>query len=133
PAPAVADCVGSSAGAPQPAGAGLHRRFAGLDFHGLSAALRTGTQPGRVHLGLLEAARVSECLSQGLLATERGSATNATLHASPSAIDHRFLEAIFFVVRMTLYYAGLSRLPQKKRLVQALHRPVSRFTQVIEQ
>ena len=70
PGPAVADRVGSPAGAPQPAGARLHSQFAGLDFHRLSAALRAGTESGRVPLGLLEAARVAECLSEGLLATE---------------------------------------------------------------
>ena len=51
-------------------GARLHRRIARLDFHRLSAALRAGTKPGRVHLGLLETTRVGECLPQGLLATE---------------------------------------------------------------
>src|SRR5271169_1138222 len=45
-----------------------------------------------------------------LASPERSSATNATSHAAPSAADHRLLEAIFFVARMTLYYAGLSRL-----------------------
>ena len=30
--------------------------------HCLSSALRTGTEPGRVHLELLETARVAECL-----------------------------------------------------------------------
>ena len=68
--PADADRVGSPAGALQPAGAGLHCRFAGLDFYCLSTALRAGTEPRRVHLGLLEAARVAECLPEGLLATE---------------------------------------------------------------
>ena len=43
----------------QPPGAGLHCQFAGLDFHCLSSALRAGTKPGRVPLGLLEAARVT--------------------------------------------------------------------------
>ena len=108
PGPAVADRVGSPARPSQPAGAGLHCEFIGLDFHCLSSALRSGTEPGRVYLGLLEAARVTQCLPQGLLATERSSATNATSNAPPSAADHRPLEAIFFVARMTLYYARLS-------------------------
>ena len=120
PGPAVADRVGSFAGTPQPAGAGLHREFTGLDFHCLSSALRTGTEPGRVHLGLLETARVAECLPQGLLATERSSATNATSHAPPSATDHRLLEAIFFVVRITLYYARISKWPQAHLSLPAL-------------
>ena len=102
--PALADRVGPSSGTPQPVRAGLHCRFAWLDFHRLSAALRAGTEPGRIHLGLLEATRVAECLSQGLLATERSGATNPTSHAPPSAPDHRLLEAIFFVAQMTLYY-----------------------------
>ena len=79
-----------------------------LDFHGLSATLRAGIEPGRIHLGLLEAARVAECLSRGLLATDRSCATNATSHAPSSAFDHRLLAASFFVARMTLYYAGLN-------------------------
>ena len=91
-------------------GAGLHCQSAGLDFHRLSAPLRAGTEPGRVHLGLLEATRVAERLPQGLLAIERSCATNATSHASPSASDHRLLAASFFMARMTLYYAGFSRL-----------------------
>lgn len=70
PGSAVADRVGSFAGTPQPADAGLHREFTGLDFHCLSSALRTGTEPGRVHLELLETARVAECLPKGLLAAE---------------------------------------------------------------
>jgi transposase len=31
---------------------------------------------------------------------------NATSDAPPSTTDHRLLEAIFFVARMTLHYAG---------------------------
>ena len=62
-----------------------------------------GTEPRRVHLGLLETARVAECLSEGLLATERSRATNSTSHAPPSATDHCLLEAIFFMVRIALY------------------------------
>src|ERR1700738_900335 len=84
---AVADRVGSFAGTPQPAGARVHCWFAGLDFHCLSSTLRAGTEPRRVHLGLLEAARVTQCLPQGLLATERSGTTNAPSHAPPSATD----------------------------------------------
>src|SRR5260221_3815189 len=75
----------------------------------LSSTLRAGTEPGRVYLGLLEAARVAECLPQGLLATERNRATNSTSHAPPSATDHRLLEAIFFMARIALYYARVSK------------------------
>ena len=105
----VADRVGSFAGTPQPASPGVHCWFAGLDFHCLSSTLRAGTEPRRVYLGLLEAARVAECLPQGLLATERNRATNSTSHAPPSATDHRLLEAIFFMARIALYYARVSR------------------------
>jgi hypothetical protein len=44
-------------------------------------------------------ARVTQCLPQGLLTTERSSATYATSHAPPFAVDHRLLEAIFFVAK----------------------------------
>jgi nitrite reductase/ring-hydroxylating ferredoxin subunit len=40
-------------------------RIAGLDFHRLSAALRAGTEPGRVHLELLEAARYATWVTPG--------------------------------------------------------------------
>src|SRR5258707_12180555 len=105
----VADRVGSFAGTPQPASPGVHCWFAGLDFHCLSSTLRAGTEPRRVYLGVLEAARVAECRPQGLLATERNRATNSTSHAPPSATDHRLLEAIFFMARIALYYARVSR------------------------
>jgi hypothetical protein len=101
--------VRSFAGTPQPAGTGVHCWFAGLDFHCLSSTLRAGTEPRRVHLGLLEAARVTQCLPQGLLATERSSKTNAASHAPPSATDHGLLETIFSMARMTLYYASLNK------------------------
>ena len=66
----------------------------------------------------MEAARATQCLPQGLLATERNSTTNLTSHASPSATDHRLLAAIFFMARITLYYARLS-----KTLFDALRMP----------
>jgi len=47
---------GLTAGAPQPAGAGLYCRFARLDFYCLAATVRARTESRRVHLGLLEAA-----------------------------------------------------------------------------
>ncbi|MEY2605765.1 MAG: hypothetical protein QOH31_3581, partial [Verrucomicrobiota bacterium] len=70
---------------------------------------RAGTEPRRVHLGLLEAARVIQCLPQGLLATQRSSTTNAPSHATPSATDHRLLAAIFFMAQIALYYARVNR------------------------
>src|SRR5580704_1450093 len=109
PPPAAAGGLGPSASASQPTRARLHCQLAGLDRHGLPAALRAGIEPGRIHLGLLEAARVAERLSPRLRATDRNGATNAPSHASPSASDHRLLAAGFFVVRMTLYYARLSK------------------------
>src|ERR1700677_4742959 len=116
PSSTVADRVGSSASTPQSAGAGLPCRSAGLDLHHLSAPLRARTQSGRVHLGLLEAARVTECLPEGLLATDRNGATNATSHAPPSPSDLRLLATSFFVVTMTLYYAGLNKDTRDKNL-----------------
>src|SRR5260221_2381753 len=43
------------------------------------------------------------------MATERNRATNSTSHAPPSATDHRLLEAIFFMARIALYYARVSK------------------------
>ena len=114
--PAAADRMGSSAGAPQQAGAGLHCRSAGLDCYCLSATLRAGIEPGRVHLGLLEAARATQRLSPGLLATQPDRPTDAAPHAPPPATDYRLLAAGFFMAGMTLYYAGLSRSLLKKPL-----------------
>jgi hypothetical protein len=81
------------------------------------------TKSGRVHLGLLEAARVTQCLPQRLLAPERSSATNATSHAPPSTADQCLLEAIFFVAKLTLYYARVSRFCGKRKWKQLSYRP----------
>jgi hypothetical protein len=51
---------------------------------------------------------VTQCLPQGLLATERSSTTNAPSRAPPSATDHRLLAAIFFMARLALYYARVN-------------------------
>jgi transposase len=109
PSSTIADCVGSSSGTPQPAGAGLHWRFTWLDFYRLPAPLRAGTESGRVYLGLLEATRVAERQPEGLLATQRRGATNPTSHASSSAPDYCLLATGFFMAKLTLYYAGLSK------------------------
>src|SRR5215469_16133963 len=80
-----------------------------MDGHRLPASLCARTESRRIHLGLLEAARATQHLSQGLLGTERSGAPNAASHAPPSATDHCLLEAIFFVVKLTLYYARLNK------------------------
>jgi transposase len=58
-------------------------------------------KPVEFILGLLEAARVAERLSSGLLPIDRNRTPDATSHAPPSAPDHCLLAPSFFVV--TLY------------------------------
>src|SRR2546422_4208788 len=55
---------------PQPTGPGLYCRSRRLGSPGVPAALRARTEPGGIHLGLLEAARTAERLSQGLPPTQ---------------------------------------------------------------
>ena len=76
---------------------------------GVSAGLRAGVEPCGIHLGVLETARIAERLSEGLLATERGSPADSTSDAPPAPSDHRILETGFFMARLTLYYAGINR------------------------
>jgi hypothetical protein len=80
----------------------------GLDPPGVPALLRSGVEPGGVHLGPLEAARTTQRLPQRLLPAQSSGAADSATHAPPPAIDHRLLATGFFVVRMTLYYARLN-------------------------
>jgi hypothetical protein len=59
--PAAAD-LGSLACPSQSSGAGLHPEPRRLDSSGVSAALRPRAEPGGIHLGLLETARVAQRL-----------------------------------------------------------------------
>src|SRR5579872_506230 len=55
-APAAPAGMGSLAGSPQRDGPRLHRSAARPDLHRVPAALRSGAESGRIHLGSLEAA-----------------------------------------------------------------------------
>ena len=65
--------------------------------------------PVGIHLVLLEAARVAERLSEGLRGTERTGAQGTPPHEPQTAPDHRLLETVFSLLRLTGYYAGLSK------------------------
>jgi len=64
----IAVGVGWAAGTSQQAGSRFPSELGRLDRVGVLTGLCAGTQPGRIHLGLLEAARVTECVPEGLLA-----------------------------------------------------------------
>src|SRR5260370_19607690 len=76
---------------------------------GIPPRLCAGTEPGRVHLGLLEAARTAQCLPERLLGTRRDSAPDAQTHAAPTAAHHSLLAASQTVSLMSLYYANVNR------------------------
>ena len=106
----TADRLGPAAGAaPQPPAAGVHRALRGSHRNGVLAALCAGVEPAGIHLGVLEAARVAQRLSQGLLGTRRARPQSAAANAPQTALDYRFLETVFSLSRLTGYYAILSR------------------------
>ena len=110
PHPATAvGCLGPPAGASQQAGARVHRLLRRLYRNGVLARVRARTQSGGIHLGLLEATRVSERLPQGLLGPRRPRSENPAPHAPQAAPRRLFLEAVFFVPSLTESYAGLSK------------------------
>ena len=65
-------------------------------------------EPGGIHLGVLEAARVAQRLPEGLLGTRRARPQSAAANAPQTALDYRFLETVFSLSRLTVYYARLS-------------------------
>src|SRR5260370_31660248 len=77
---------------------------------GIPPRLCAGTEPGRVHLGLLEAARTAQCLPERLLGTRRDTAPDAQTHAAPTAAHHSLLAASQTVSLMSLYYANVNKL-----------------------
>ena len=68
----------------------------GSHRNGVLAALCAGVEPGGIHLGVLEAARVAQRLPEGLLGTRRGPARpqSAAANAPQTALDYRFLETV---------------------------------------
>ena len=82
--------------------------------------------PGGIHLGVLEAARVAQCVSEGLLGVGRASPQGAAAHAPQTPFDHRLLETVFSCSRLTGYYARLNRVPELlKRAPGASYEPQS--------
>ena len=75
---------------------------------GIPPKLCPRTEPGRIHLGVLEAACVVQCLSEGLLKSERGSAPNTEKNAAPSASHHSLLASGRANLLMYLYYANIN-------------------------
>ncbi len=93
----------------QPPGAGVHPALRGSHRNGVLAALCAGVEPGGIHLGVLEAARVAQRLPEGLLGTRRARPQSAAANAPQTALDYRFLETVFSLSRLTVYYARLSK------------------------
>src|SRR5215471_16592397 len=87
----------------------LHRRARRALVGGIPPRLRTGTESGRIHLGLLEAACSTECVPEGLLELGRDSAPGAEENAPPTAAHHRLLAAVRPVLLMSLYYAKVNK------------------------
>src|SRR5207237_7988478 len=75
---------------------------------GVPARLCAGPEPGRVHLGLLEAALIAQCLPEGLLGSGRHRAPDAQADAATSPADYSFLATSRIVFLMSLYYANLN-------------------------
>ena len=75
----------------------------------LFAALCARVEPGGIHLGLLEAARVTQCLPEGLLGTRPARSQGLAPYAPQTAFDHRLLETVFSLSRLTEYYARLNK------------------------
>ena len=62
-----------------------------------AAGLRAGTQPGGIHLGLLEASRTTQLLSPRLSATELSGPPRLAPHAAPSSTGPLVLASSAFV------------------------------------
>ena len=77
--------------------------------NGVFAALCARVEPGGIHLGLLEAARVTQCLPEGLLGTRPARSQGLAPYAPQTAFDHRLLETVFSLSRLTEYYARLNK------------------------
>ena len=107
--PAAVDCgLGWVARAPQPPGPRLYYESRRLDSNRIPSSLRTGVEPGRVHLGLLEAARIAQRLPKGFLESQPRCAPHSSQNAPPTPAHHRLLETSFFMAPVTLYYAGVN-------------------------
>src|ERR1700746_2164260 len=77
--------VGRAAGAPGARGERIHSCPARPARHRVAAELRTGTQSGRVHLGLLEASRFTQLLPARFRSAQPPGLPSPTPHAPTSA------------------------------------------------
>src|SRR5215472_12377908 len=100
---------GRAARAPQPAGQRIPGFPGRPDRHRILAALCAGTQSGGIPVGPLEATYAAQRMSQGSMATQRRRAPNLAPTPTPTVPYYGFLETVFFVVLIELYYAKLSR------------------------
>src|SRR5579883_3208004 len=105
----TADRLGSVVGAQEPDHPAVHRRAGGAAVDGVPAGLCAGTEPGRVHLGLLEATRAAKCLPERLLVSGRDRPANAETDASPASSHPRLLATGRTAVLVSLYYEGLNK------------------------
>src|SRR5215470_7988431 len=88
---AAANRLGPPVGSPKPHHERFYRQPEKPPLDGIPPRLRAGTQPGGIHLGVLEAACLAQCLPKGLLGTGRNGAPDAQAHASQTAPHHRLL------------------------------------------
>src|SRR5258708_39462862 len=72
----------------------MDRRTEGLDSDRVSPALCAGTESSGTPLGLLEAARATQCLPSRLLGARRSSAPCVETHPASPAHRHGVLAAI---------------------------------------
>src|SRR6266849_10859278 len=72
----------------------MDRRTQGLDSDRVSPALCAGTESSGIPLGLLEAARATQCLPSRLLGARRSSAPGVETHPASPAHPHGVLAAI---------------------------------------
>src|SRR5246500_241924 len=83
--------LGRAAGPSGPRGQRLYCRAAGTAGDRALARLRSGTQSGRIYLGLLETSRAAQLLSARLRPTQLSGAPGAVPHASPAPPGARLL------------------------------------------
>jgi hypothetical protein len=84
-------------GTPGARGERLHSRTARPARHRVAAELRTGTQSGRVHLGLLEAPRFTQLLPARFRSAQPPGLPRPTPHA-PTSAPHPILLASSSIV-----------------------------------
>src|SRR6516162_9146222 len=94
---------------------------------GVPPRLCAGTEPGRIHLGLLEAACSAQCLPEGPLEPGRDSKANTEENAATAPTHYCLLAAGRIVFLMSLYYAKLNNggmwpVPINVKELRMLHR-----------